>query len=345
MASVVSIEIVPSVADIYLGDTLQFQALALLSNGLVEDITNSVAWTLSDTPIKIAEFSAITSGLLYSFIKGIDTVSISALDINFQNEDVNFHSDDINDSITATPVNINIHNPLIVPQVQDLVERYLPTIDDYLKLVTSQYQNSPKMLEWIRTYLEITDDIKDIAQSMNNYFSFSKLIDWTTNYIENSLTVKSGDFDFVTFECCEGDQLDILGIILGQSRKVYFKANNITSPPTTAASVILGDDDYRLLLKNKIILNHWDGKASILQVNWENLFPSGRIIVQDNQNMTVDITIPGALSDTLINLIANDYVIPRSQGVLYNFYYGDIPFFGFDRDDDYVAGFDIGHWV
>jgi hypothetical protein len=28
-----------------------------------------------------------------------------------------------------------------------------------------------------------------------------------------------------------------------------------------------------------------------------------------------------------------------------NYYYGEAPYLGFDRDDEYIAGFDKGHFV
>jgi hypothetical protein len=66
--------------------------------------------------------------------------------------------------------------------------------------------------------------------------------------------------------------------------------------------------------------------------------------------MTIDVTITGTFTQIIIDLIENDYIVPRPQGVWMNYYVGTIspanlPFFGFDRRDAYVSGFDEGHWV
>jgi hypothetical protein len=243
-------------------------------------------------------------------------------------------------------VAIEVHNPLIVAQEADKYI-YDPDEQTYLDLITSQYQNSPKYLHWIRTYLEMAMDIRRLANSLICYFTPNRIIPPdTVGYVNNAWTVREDtDFTFFDFEACVGDQLDMIGVILGQSRNVYFKAEPLSSPPTDAVNVVLTDDTYRTLLKNKVFLNCWDGKAQSLQAKWEELFPGGIITVADNQDMTIDILMAGTMDGTIINLIKNDYIIPRPQGVQVNYYYGTMPFFGFDRIDGYVAGFDTGEWA
>jgi hypothetical protein len=36
--------------------------------------------------------------------------------------------------------------------------------------------------------------------------------------------------------------------------------------------------------------------------------------------------------------------VPRPEGVEYNFALGALPAFGFDLNDAFIAGFDIGKW-
>jgi hypothetical protein len=239
---------------------------------------------------------------------------------------------------------LTIHNPLIVEQAHDLVDQYRPVVDDYIKLFTSQYQNSTKLLAWARSFMDIVDDIKDLAQNLSFYFSLFRVIDKDAiSYVPNALTTKAGSYTFTSFDACVGDQLDILGVILGIPRQVTFD-------PTDGSSPVLDDSTYRILLKNQVLKNHWDGRAESLQTTWKELFPGGKIIVQDNQNMTIDVTITGTFTQIIIDLIENDYIVPRPQGVWMNYYVGTIspanlPFFGFDRRDTYVSGFDEGHWV
>jgi len=326
MADITSIEIIPADAIIFLGVSQQFQALATYDDGSVEDITDLADWSVSGSPA-IGSFDLTTKGLFLPSGVGTGTVYV-----------------DYGSPVYST--SITIHNPLVVVQTADRYA-YDPDVQYYLDLITSQYQNSPKYLHWIRTYLEMVMDIRSLANSLMCYFSFNRIVapDVAT-HIENAWTVRNDiDFSFFNFEVCVGDQLDILGVILGQSRLVHFKAEPLSSPPEDAVNVTLDDDTYRILLKNKVLMNHWDGKAQSLQSKWQELFVGGTITVVDNQDMSIDVLITGALDDTLVKLIANDYIIPRPQGVRMNYSYGNTPFFGFDRQDDYIAGFDTGNWT
>lgn len=357
-----ALEIIPGELTIYLGENQQLTLLTTDGNGIVYDVTNEAIWTVDDD--LIGSFNSVT-GMFVTKKTGTCTVTASLYGI-----------------MTKT-LSVTIHNPLIVAHASDMVGRYQPTVDTYLNLLTSQYQNSTKAKRYLETFLDIVEDVRELAENMIYYFSFMKIISYNSSInSDGTLTVKQGngyeligsltetlkeylktsDGDYIVtsdgdrlyipltnpigfFEACIGNQLDMLGELIGQARRVYFKANPNLSPPTLAQWVELGDNDYRDLLKNKMMINTWDGKASTLQESWSQLYPGGIISIQDNQDMTVDITLSGTLSSTTINLILNGYIIPRPQGVEYNIYYSDLPFFGFDRDDEYIAGFDTGNWV
>jgi len=329
LTGIESVEITPSVANIYLGDELQYHVIVTYKNGVIADLTDEALWSTSSSP-SIADFSTETPGLLTSTATGTCAIVVGVPNLfgffEFANE------------------SLTIHNPLIVEQAHDLVDQYRPVVDDYIKLFTSQYQNSTKLLAWARSFMDIVDDIKDLAQNLSFYFSLFRVIDKDAiSYVPNALTTKAGSYTFTSFDACVGNQLDILGVILGVPRQVTFD-------PTDGSSPILDDDTYRILLKNQVLKNHWDGRAESLQTTWKELFPGGKIIVQDNQNMTIDVTITGTFTQIIIDLIENDYIVPRPQGVWMNYYVGTIspanlPFFGFDRRDAYVSGFDEGHWV
>ena len=323
------VEIIPSIADIYLGDELQCRVIVTYENGVSADLTDEALWSTSSSP-SIADFSTETPGLLISKALGTCDIVVGVPD---QAGAFEFFSG-----------SLTIHNPLIVEQTEDLVNAYRPVVADYIKLFTSQYQNSTKMLAWARSFMDIVDDIKDISQSLSFYFSLFRVIEKDAlAYVPDALTTKAGNYILDSFDACVGDQLDALGVILGVPRQVTFD-------PTDGSSPILDDDTYRILLKNQVLKNHWDGRAESLQTTWKELFPGGKIIIQDNQNMTIDVIITGAFTQIIIDLIENDYIIPRPQGVLMNYYVGtvsppNLPFFGFDRRDVYVSGFDEGHWV
>lgn len=185
-----------------------------------------------------------------------------------------------------------------------------PTPAHYQSLITSEYQQSPNLLAWLAAPLGVLDD----AVLCLAYFATQ--------------------FDLAS---AVGVQLDILGQLIGRSRTVAFQPSGSISP-------VLDDTTYRLLLQATIAWNQWDGKIGSLQSIWAQLFPGGRIVVEDGQNMTVTVLLTGVFSSIIVDLITNGYIVPRPEGVLYNYVFSTLPVFGFDQSNSYIAGFDQGHW-
>lgn len=181
----------------------------------------------------------------------------------------------------------------------------------YLNLLTSEYRPTPLFNAWLDDLLTPLDDITTCIATFNEAFDLDTAI---------------------------GAQLDILGSILGQARRVNFQ-------PSGGASAILIDSDYRTLLIAKQALNQWDGRQPSLQPIWQNLFPGGKIIIDDQQNMTAIVVMSGVFTAIIQDCIANGLVIPRPETVEYTYAFSDLPLFGFDQDNSFVAGFDKGHFV
>ena len=87
-------------------------------------------------------------------------------------------------------------------------------IDNYLELVTSQYQNSPKFKRWLEVLLTPYIDTQRLALNLYTYFDIDTAI---------------------------GIQLDKLGEIIGAKRLLPFQPTN--------GNPLLRDEDYRFLLK------------------------------------------------------------------------------------------------
>jgi hypothetical protein len=151
-------------------------------------------------------------------------------------------------------------------------------------------------------------------------------------------------------DSAEGNQLDVLGTCVGAVRMLPFQ-------PSFDVSPVLDDTTYRTYIKAKIAQNQWDGTIGSLYAIWISLFPRARIIIADNQNMTATLRIKGVPSSILIDMICgfavngattgvvqNGLIVPRPEGVEYNFALGALPAFGFDLNDAFIAGFDIGKW-
>jgi hypothetical protein len=180
----------------------------------------------------------------------------------------------------------------------------------YLGLVASQYKNSQKFNALLYVLLKKFDDVSQCLVQMDTAFDLDVAI---------------------------GAQLNMLGTIVGASRTVSFQPSNHVSP-------VLDDTTYRILIKAKIAQNQWDGMLESLYPIWASLFPGGTIVVEDNQNMSADIVLTGTFTSILVDLISHGYIIPRPEGVQYNFIFGTLPLFGFGDSPGFIAGFDQGHW-
>lgn len=179
----------------------------------------------------------------------------------------------------------------------------------YLNLFTSQYKLSANFMAWAQKAWQPIDDLTSCLVFISNNYDLTYAV---------------------------GNQLDVCGQLIGQSRTVGFQPSNNVSP-------ILDDATYRILLLARIAQNTWDGKIGSLYGIWKTLFPSGNLIINDNQNMTATIIISGTFSSIFLDLIENGYIVPRPEGVEYTYVTSTLPIFGADLNNAYVAGADLGH--
>ncbi|MFS7244483.1 DUF2612 domain-containing protein [Rahnella inusitata] len=173
-----------------------------------------------------------------------------------------------------------------------------------------------------------------------------------------------------------GVQLDILGKWIGRTRVVsqpisgiYFSFDTdslgfdqgVWQGPydPDAGFTNLSDETYRIILKAKIAINHWNGTNETLPEILDTALAGSGLTMQivDNQDMTISVWVfpKTDISDVSLELIAairQGYLTVKAAGV----WAGDIQtpsvetpsvgnkFFGFDIDNDYIAGFDSGAW-
>lgn len=181
----------------------------------------------------------------------------------------------------------------------------------YLQYPTSEYITKPNFMAMLKLLLTPFNDAATIAVNFPTFFDIDKAI---------------------------GAQLDVLGQIIGQQRTINFN-------PSDGSSPTLGDEDYRTLLKATIIKNTWDGTIPDLYTQWANLFPSGTIVIKDNQDMTMNVIIAGNFTTVVQDLITHDYIVPRPAAVKINYSFGTLPIFGYDIQSGFINGYDIGHWL
>lgn len=219
----------------------------------------------------------------------------------------------------------------------------------YTDLITNYHSQKPLFVDHIDL---ITRPLTDVADAM---------------------TALIAEFDI---DEAIGVQLDILGKWIGRTRIVsqpisgiYFSFDTdglgfdqgVWQGPydPDAGFTNLSDETYRIILKAKIAINHWNGTNETLQAILETALTGSGLKMQivDNQDMTISVWVfpevdISAVSLELIAAIRQGYLTVKAAGV----WAGDIQtpsietpstgnkFFGFDMDNDYIAGFDSGAW-
>lgn len=213
------------------------------------------------------------------------------------------------------------------------------TIQDYLSLVTSQYQNSPNFLAMISQIGALPVQVQSVLNSFTTLFNLS------TPPV--------------------GDQLQIIGQWVGISNQVdvpitgvFFTWDGTAATGWDAGSwqipgatgiVTLPDSTYLNLINAKIAANSWDGTTEEFYEILSEAFPDYLILMLDHQNMSYSLGIIGNPVDSLtLALFTGGYIPVRPETIEVSDYFTNTnsgPLFGFDMDTSLVQGWDSGSWV
>jgi hypothetical protein len=216
------------------------------------------------------------------------------------------------------------------------------TIQDYLNLITSAWQDKPNFISMVSQNVSILVQIQDVLSEMIPLF----------------------DLDLPPV----GNQLDILGQWVGITRNVnipiagiYFTWNDTvadgwdygTWQPYTQPTTItqLPDDSYLTLIRAKIAANYWNGTIDGAYLIWDTVFPNFKVIIQDYQNMTYAMALVGGIVDSLtLALLLGGYLPLRPEGVEIVEYFtatDNNPAFAWDivNPSIYLAGWNTGSWL
>lgn len=215
----------------------------------------------------------------------------------------------------------------------------MPTLEEYLNLITSEYRQKPNFVATVTTLTEIPVRVQELMQSMIPLF----------------------DVDVAV-----GSQLDIIGVWVNISRNVNIPIENVyftwdgdaalgwdfgiwQGNQTNGAVTVLPDDVYRTLIKAKIAANQWDGTTEGAYAIWSQVFTTIQILIKDNQDMTYELGFVGGTIDSLtLALILQGYIPLRPEGVLLAgiFIPSDSgPMFAWDVETDFLQGWDEGSWA
>lgn len=200
---------------------------------------------------------------------------------------------------------------------------------------------------------------------------FFQHINLTTRPLSDVSSSVAGLVDAFDIDQAVGVQLDTLGLWIGRSRYVSEPISGVyfcwdtdgvgydqgiwqgSYDPDTGYTA-LSDDTYRVILKAKIAINMWDGQNDSLPAILDAATAGSglRMQIVDNQDMTISVWVfPEtdilAVSLELLAAIRQGYLTVKAAGV----WSGAIQtpsagnrFFGFDLENDYIAGFEAGAW-
>jgi len=171
------------------------------------------------------------------------------------------------------------------------------TVDQYTGLIPSENQGQPNFTATIALICQAFVDNQNVINSLPALFDVNTAV---------------------------GVQLDAVGLWVGVSRYVAIPSGVFFTwgvlglawsqavwhePGTPTDSVaVLGDSDYRVLIKARIIANSWNGTIAGAYPALNELFngsatPNTVITLVDNLNMTMTITISGQSPGPILTAI------------------------------------------
>ncbi|QLL11692.1 DUF2612 domain-containing protein [Pseudomonas chlororaphis] len=215
----------------------------------------------------------------------------------------------------------------------------MATIKDYTGKITSEHSDKPKYMAMVEAVSQCFLDTNSTASSLSSVFDLDDAV---------------------------GVQLDDIGLWVGISRNVrtpltgvYFSLDvsglgfdqGVWQGPFDPDSGVtrLDDDTYRLLIRARIGANRWDGTMEQSKEILDLVFSDGTFaFIQDNQDMTMTIGVAGVSPSALeLALLTGGYIPIKPQSVGVDYYIistEEGPLFGFDAENQYIAGFDQGSW-
>jgi hypothetical protein len=224
----------------------------------------------------------------------------------------------------------------------------MPTTSDYLALITSEFADDPDFVATVALNVQPYVDMQVTLSGMNALFDVDDAV---------------------------GQQLDTVGQWIGRTRYIATPLNIFFSFDTVGLGfdqgiwygsfeqntglTALPDYQYRILLKATIAANYWDGTIPGAYAAWNTLLnPFGfGILIQDYDDMSMAIALIGQKPDaitealfttgeldlkpagvSLVHVLPTVYPAGNVNGVK------GTPYFGFDVQNENIAGFDTGAW-
>lgn len=215
-----------------------------------------------------------------------------------------------------------------------------PTIETYLGLITSEYQDKPNFLAQVAAECQPYVDLMNTLYGMIGAFSpdsVGQQLDWFAAYVgvkrELAAPLANVYFTWGT----DGQ---------GWGEGTWLGPNDSPAGLTT-----LPDDAFQTLVRLKIAMNNWDGTVPGAYAVWDSVMGSAfGLLIQDNQDRTMLIVFTGLIESVVTKaLISGGYFDMRPAGVRITEFaqpsVPNTPVFGWGVQNTSIAGWGAGCWI
>lgn len=215
-------------------------------------------------------------------------------------------------------------------------------VSKYTGLVTSQHADKPKFISTVTTSCQPLADLSDL------YSRIPQLYD---------------------VDVAVGQQLDVVGQWVGVSREldaplagVYFAFDTIDvgfdqgvwlGPYDPVSGLVsLPDDFYRVVIKARILNNHWNGSKEDAYTLANAIFSilGFSLFMEDHSDLTINLGLVGASTPSAMVqalLTSGKFDVKPATIRIVNYLYSSAPgpMFAFDINNSTFGGFDQGSWA
>jgi hypothetical protein len=212
-------------------------------------------------------------------------------------------------------------------------------ITDYTGKITSQHSDKPKFMQMVAVVAQCYVDAAQVAASLSAAFDLDRAVDAQLDNVGEWAGI-TRNVDTPLTNVYFALDTNGLGFDQGAWKGPFDPDSGITS---------LDNETYRTLIRAKTGANRWDGTLGESKAILDLVFSGDTFVfIQDNQDMTITVGVVGERPSALeLALLTGGHIPIKPQSVGVNYYIApsnDGPLFGFDVNNQYIAGFEQGSW-
>lgn len=187
----------------------------------------------------------------------------------------------------------------------------MPT--DYTQYITSQHIARPRFTSVIALVGQAMSDISDVIASIPSMFdidnAFGAQLDVIGKWVGRPRVVEQiVDVPFFGF------QDDAAAQPFGELINVNIGARFYEQGEVFTSSSVLGDPEYRTILKAKIVRNQWDGSIAGLEAALQYVFGAECAVI-DTGTLSLQIVVGRPITAIEKTLLSTFDLLPRAAGV------------------------------